>query len=77
MAMSAKTVIDTVAHRRRWLILAILCLSVLLVAIDNTIVNVALPTLRRLGATTADLQSIVDIYTVCFAGLLLLFGHLV
>jgi len=77
MAASAKTVVDAVAHRRRWLILAILCLSVLLVAIDNTIVNVALPTLnRRLGATTADLQWIVDSYTVCFAGLLLFFGHI-
>jgi EmrB/QacA subfamily drug resistance transporter len=70
---------DAVAavHRRRWLILATLCLSVLLVAIDNTIVNVALPTLnRRLGATTAQLQWVVDIYTVCFAGLLLFFGNI-
>ncbi len=65
------------AHRRRWLILATLCLSVLLVAIDNTIVNVALPTLnRRLGATTSQLQWVVDIYPVCFAGLLLFFGHI-
>jgi len=66
-----------VPHRHRWWILATLCLSVLLVAIDNTIVNVALPTLnRRLGANTSDLQWVVDIYTVCFAGLLLFFGHL-
>jgi len=66
-----------VPHRYRWWILATLCLSVLLVAIDNTIVNVALPTLnRRLGATTSQLQWVVDIYTVCFAGLLLFFGHL-
>jgi MFS transporter, DHA2 family, multidrug resistance protein len=64
-------------HRRRWLILATLCLSVLLVAIDNTIVNVALPTLnRRLGATTSQLQWVVDIYTICFAGLLLFFGNI-
>ncbi len=64
-------------HRRRWLILATLCLSVLLVAIDNTIVNVALPTLnRQLGATTSQLQWVVDIYTVCFAGLLLFFGNI-
>jgi DHA2 family multidrug resistance protein-like MFS transporter len=66
-----------VAHRRRWLILATLCLSVLLVAIDNTIVNVALPTLnRQIGATTSQLQWVVDIYTVCFAGLLLVFGNI-
>lgn len=65
------------SHRYRWWILATLCLSVLLVAIDNTIVNVALPTLnRQLGADTSQLQWVVDIYTVCFAGLLLFFGHL-
>jgi MFS transporter, DHA2 family, multidrug resistance protein len=64
-------------HRRRWFILAVLCLSVLLVAIDNTIVNVALPTLnRRLGATTSQLQWVVDTYSVCFAGLLLVCGHI-
>jgi MFS transporter, DHA2 family, multidrug resistance protein len=68
---------NAAVHRRRWLILATLCLSVLLVAIDNTIVNVALPTLnRRLGATTSQLQWVVDIYPVCFAGLLLFFGNL-
>ncbi|NUP51486.1 MAG: MFS transporter [Catenulispora sp.] len=65
------------AERRRWLILAVLCLSVLLVAMDNTIVNVALPTLnRRLGATTSQLQWVVDIYSVCFAGLLLFCGNI-
>jgi len=64
-------------HRRRWLILAVLCLSVLLVAMDNTIVNVALPTLnRRFAASTSDLQWVVDIYTVFFAGLLLVFGNI-
>ena len=69
--------VAAVPHRHRWWILVTLCLSVLLVAIDNTIVNVALPTLnRRLGANTSDLQWVVDIYTVCFAGLLLFFGHL-
>ena len=42
---------------RRWLALGVLCLSLLLVVIDNTIVNVALPTLNRdLGAGTTDLQ---------------------
>jgi EmrB/QacA subfamily drug resistance transporter len=64
-------------HRRRWIILAVLCLSVLLVAMDNTIVNVALPTLnRRFGTSTSDLQWVVDIYTVFFAGLLLVFGNI-
>jgi MFS transporter, DHA2 family, multidrug resistance protein len=54
----------------------VLCLSVLLVAMDNTIVNVALPTLnRKFSTSTSDLQWVVDIYTVFFAGLLLVFGN--
>jgi MFS family permease len=64
-------------HRRRWWILAVLCLSVLLVVVDNTIVNVALPTMsRQLAASTQDLQWIVDAYTLVFAGLLLVGGNL-
>jgi EmrB/QacA subfamily drug resistance transporter len=64
-------------HDRRWWILAVLCLSVLVVSIDNTIVNVALPTISRdLTATTSQLQWVVDAYTLVFAGLLLLGGHL-
>jgi EmrB/QacA subfamily drug resistance transporter len=62
---------------RRWWILAVLCLSVLLVVVDNTIVNVALPTMsRQLSASTQDLQWIVDAYTLVFAGLLLVGGNL-
>ncbi len=63
--------------RRRWWALAALCLGVLLVGIDNTIVNVALPTIGRdLDASTSDLQWVVDGYTLVFATLLLLAGHL-
>src|ERR1700733_920011 len=62
---------------RRWWILAVLCLSVLLTVVDNTIVNVALPALSRdLHASTGDLQWVVDGYTLSFAGLLLLGGNL-
>jgi DHA2 family multidrug resistance protein-like MFS transporter len=65
------------AESRKWWILAVLCISVLLVAIDNTIVNVALPTLnRRIDASTANLQWIVTAYSLLFAGLLLVAGHL-
>jgi EmrB/QacA subfamily drug resistance transporter len=61
---------------RRWWILAVLCLSVLLVVVDNTIVNVALPTIsRKLSASTQDLQWVVDAYTLMFAGLLLVAGN--
>ncbi len=62
---------------RRWWILAVLCLSVLLTVVDNTIVNVALPSISRdLHASTGDLQWVVDGYTLSFAGLLLLGGNL-
>src|SRR6201987_798001 len=62
---------------RRWWILAVLCLSVLLVVVDNTIVNVALPTISRdLRASTSALQWVVDGYTLSFAGLLLLGSNL-
>src|SRR5580704_14340555 len=63
------------AHDRRWLVLPILCLSVFLVVVDNTIVNAALPTLNRhLGASISSLQWIVDAYSLAFAALLLAGG---
>jgi EmrB/QacA subfamily drug resistance transporter len=69
--------ITTGSPDRRWWILAVLCLSVLLVVVDNTIVNVALPTVSRdLHASTSALQWVVDAYTLSFAGLLLLGGNL-
>src|SRR5689334_8711630 len=69
--------IEDRAHDRRWLVLAVLCLSVFVIVIDGTIVNVALPTMvRELGATTSQLQWIVDAYTLVFAGLLLAGGSL-
>jgi EmrB/QacA subfamily drug resistance transporter len=62
---------------RRWLALGVLCASLLAIVVDNTIVNVALPTLARdLGADIGDLQWLVDAYTLVFAGLLLLAGAL-
>ncbi|MGH9018152.1 MAG: MFS transporter, partial [Acidimicrobiales bacterium] len=66
---------DPGGHERRWTILPILCLAVFLVVVDNTIVNVALPTLsRHLGASTTSLQWIVDAYSLAFSGLLLAGG---
>jgi EmrB/QacA subfamily drug resistance transporter len=60
---------------RRWIVLPVLCLSVFLVVVDNTIVNVALPTLNRtLGSSITSLQWIVDAYSLAFAGLLLAGG---
>src|SRR4051794_10737403 len=71
-----------VAHRRRWLTLLVLCLSLMVIGIDNTILNVAIPTLAKptsaggLGASASELQWIVDAYTIVFAGLLLTSGSL-
>jgi EmrB/QacA subfamily drug resistance transporter len=57
--------------------LAVICLSVFVISVDATIVNVALPTLSRdLNATTAQLQWIVDAYTLVMSGLLLSAGSL-
>ncbi len=65
------------APTARWLALAVLCVSLLMVTLDNTVLNVALPTLvRDLHATTTELQWIVDAYVIVFAGLLLVMGSL-
>ena len=62
---------------RRWWALGVLCLSLLVISLDNTILNVALPTLERdLGADGSQLQWIVDSYMLVFAGLLLTAGAL-
>jgi EmrB/QacA subfamily drug resistance transporter len=62
---------------RRWWGLAVLCLSLLTISIDNTILNVALPTLaRELDAGASQLQWIVDAYMLVFAGVLLTAGSL-
>jgi EmrB/QacA subfamily drug resistance transporter len=63
--------------RERWPALGVLCVSLLVIVVDNTIVNVALPTLvRDLDADIGELQWVVDAYTLVFAGLLLLAGAL-
>jgi EmrB/QacA subfamily drug resistance transporter len=64
------------ADPRRWVILAVLCVALLIVGIDGTIVNVALPTLvREIGASNSQLQWIVDAYTIVFASFLLIAGN--
>ncbi len=65
------------SHRWRWAALSILCVTLLLVSLDLTILNVALPSIvRSLHATSSQLQWIVDAYAVAFAGLLLTLGAL-
>src|SRR5205809_7949993 len=59
------------------LTLLALCMAALIINIDVTIVNVALPSLvRQLGATTTELQWVVDAYTLVFASLILTVGSL-
>jgi EmrB/QacA subfamily drug resistance transporter len=63
------------SDRRRLTILAICCMSLLIVAMDNTIVNVALPSIRRdLHASLSGLQWTIDAYVIVMASLLLLSG---
>ncbi|MFF2039099.1 MFS transporter [Kitasatospora sp. NPDC058170] len=62
-------------RRRRLLILAICCLSLFIVGLDNTVVNVALPAIQKdLDAPASGLQWIIDAYTLVLASLLMLFG---
>lgn len=77
MHMSAPSEISQKVERRRWSILAVSCLAVFVTLLDGTIVNIALPSLSRdLGASTRQLQWIVDAYLLVFTGLLLAAGGL-
>ena len=65
------------AYERRWYTLAVLCMSLVVITVDNSILNVALPTIvRDLGASGSDLQWIIDAYIIVFASLLLTAGAL-
>jgi EmrB/QacA subfamily drug resistance transporter len=69
--------INPIQHARRWKTLAVLSLSLVIIGLDNTILNVALPTLQEeFDATPSKLQWMVDSYLLVFAGLLLVFGTL-
>jgi EmrB/QacA subfamily drug resistance transporter len=62
---------------RRWLILGVVCLAQLMVVLDATVVNIALPTAQHdLGFNNADRQWVVTAYSLAFGGLLLLGGRL-
>ncbi|KOU24461.1 MFS transporter [Streptomyces sp. WM6368] len=61
--------------RQRVLVLAICCMSLLIVSLDNTVLNVALPSMRRdLDASVSGLQWSIDAYTLVLASLLMLAG---
>ncbi len=61
----------------RWLALLVLCAGMLMIVLDVTIVNVALPSIQRdLGMSQANLAWVVNAYLIAFGGLLLLAGRL-
>ncbi|HTA12840.1 MAG TPA: MFS transporter, partial [Solirubrobacteraceae bacterium] len=67
---------STRSERRRWIALAVLCLGQLMMVLDATIVNVALPSIQReLHFTQANLTWVIDGYLITFGGFLLLAGR--
>ncbi|WUH91272.1 MFS transporter [Streptomyces sp. NBC_00433] len=75
--MSAPSSAPPQPDPRRWLALVALCLSMLVLSFDTTILNVALPTMAdEIGADTGDMQWIIDSYTVVFAAVMLPAGLL-
>src|SRR5918995_4215073 len=69
--------IDPVHYARRWKTLGVLSLSLVIIGLDTTILNVALPTMQdEFDASNSKLQWMVDSYLLVFAGLLLVFGTL-
>jgi len=65
------------ANSRRWLALGFIALAQLMVVLDVTIVNIALPSAQRaLGASDADRQWVITAYTLAFGSLLLLGGRI-
>lgn len=64
-------------HERRWLILAVLCLAQLMVVLDATVVNIALPSAQKaLHFSTGNRQWIITAYALAFGSLLLLSGRI-
>ncbi|MBG0854051.1 MFS transporter [Streptomyces spinoverrucosus] len=62
-------------HPQRWLILGVICLAQLTVLLDNTVLNVAIPSLtQELGAATSDIQWMINAYSLVQSGLLLTAG---
>ncbi|MFF5444739.1 MFS transporter [Streptomyces sp. NPDC012888] len=64
-----------VSHRQRMVVLAVCCMSLLIVSLDNTVLNVALPQMRHdLDAPVSGMQWTIDAYTLTMASLLMLAG---
>ena len=74
---SERSEVSDAIYAKRWWTLGTLCLALIVIGVDNTILNVALPSIvRDLDATGSQLQLMVDAYTIVFACLLLTAGSL-
>ncbi len=68
---------QTKGYRQRWIALAFMGISLLVISLDNTVLNMALPSISKdLGSNSSQLQWIVDAYVLSIAGLLLTLGYL-
>ena len=75
--MTSAPAIDPRIYARRWKTLIVLSISLVIIGLDNTVLNVALPTLQRhFNTSGSTLQWIVDAYILAFAGLLLSLIHI-
>jgi MFS family permease len=76
-AAAPMTAAQTVAYKRRWIALFLLSMSLMLIVIDSTIVNIAFPSIRKtFGASFADAEWVNSIYSLVFAAALITWGKL-
>src|SRR2546430_12228009 len=76
MTTGIHTEASSMTDRKRWISLYVLCVGMLMIVLDATVVNVALPSIRRdLGFSQASLAWVVNAYLIAFGGLLLLAGR--
>src|SRR6201982_2042059 len=77
MSTVSRTQTEQASDRRRWIALVVLCLGFLMIILDQTIVNVALPSIQRdLHFSQSGLAWVINAYLIAFGGLLLLVGRL-
>src|SRR4051794_20126401 len=75
--LAAAPATPTATERSRWAALVVLCAGMLMIVLDATVVNVALPSIQDdLGFSQSSLAWVVNAYLIAFGGLLLLAGRL-
>src|SRR3989440_4394581 len=74
--MPGRSPVSTQSDRSRWIALYVLCVGMLMIVLDVTVVNVALPSIQNdLGFSQSSLAWVVNAYLISFGGLLLLAGR--